>query len=139
MGGVIARGLLHLPSYRPFSIRCIYTLGSPHSAPVIWTDMFMRHYYDMIDSQRWNAGNLCPFPVWWISLVLVIFILDMEEARSLMVISIAGGNRDILIEPRLTSLPASMYHHNNTSQSLSLLSHSIPGVDLNIDHQVIIY
>jgi pimeloyl-ACP methyl ester carboxylesterase len=45
MGGIIARGLFHLPNFRARSVSTIFTLGSPHRGPVIAADALLSRFY----------------------------------------------------------------------------------------------
>jgi len=82
MGGVVARLLPYLINFQPNSVRSLYTLGTPHAAPVLVTDEGMRAIYSQLAAEV-RSGQL----------------------RVPMHLSVAGGVNDFFIEPPLASLP----------------------------------
>ena len=84
MGGVVARLLPYLVNWQPDSVRSLYTLGTPHAAPVLVTDEGMRVIYSHLAAE-----------------------VREERLRVPVHLSVAGGVNDFFIEPPLASLPVS--------------------------------
>ena len=82
MGGVVARLLPYLANWKPTSVRSLYTLGTPHSAPVLVADEGMRAIYSHLAAE-----------------------VRSEQLRVPVHLSVAGGVNDFFIEPALASLP----------------------------------
>ena len=83
MGGTVARILPYLVNWQPDSVRSLYTLGTPHAAPVLVADEGMRLVYSQLAAEV-RSGQL----------------------RVPVHLSVAGGVNDFFIEPSLAALPA---------------------------------
>ena len=82
MGGVVARLLPYLVNWQADSVRSLYTLGTPHAAPVLVTDKGMRAIYSHLAAEVRSA-----------------------QLRVPVQLSVAGGVNDFFIEPALAALP----------------------------------
>ena len=82
MGGVVARLLPYLINWQADSVRSLYTLGTPHAAPVLVTDEGMRVMYSQLAAE-----------------------VRSERLGVPVHLSVAGGVNDFFIEPALASLP----------------------------------
>ena len=55
MGGIVARLLPYLVNWQPDSVRSLYSLGTPHAAPVLVTDEGMRVIYSHLAAEARNG------------------------------------------------------------------------------------
>ena len=104
MGGIVARGVMALPSYRIGSVDTIITLSSPHSTLPVYVDPSLRSQLNAINTFwrdaliRYTRSNA--------SLVATKALLPSwaEDARArlehVILASIAGGRRDFLVPTR---------------------------------------
>ncbi|KAK7788803.1 hypothetical protein R5R35_010913 [Gryllus longicercus] len=108
MGGMVAKGLFLNPQFNPRLVEVIITLATPHKAPVLLLDRHLVDYHSKVDS-FWRAqknntsGNI----------------------GHVTLVSIGGGQRDILVKSVLTQAEEA---------DISVLSTQIPGVWLSTDH-----
>jgi hypothetical protein len=116
MGGIISRGLYTLPTFSPDPIAAILTLGTPHQAPVVATDSDMLRFY-ALTNDKWRE------------------LTEHTSASLPLVISVAGGLRDNLVEPALTSLAGLV----PTEQAISVLAPAMPAVNSSVDHQCLMW
>lgn len=139
MGGIIARGIFHLPNFFAGSVSTILTLGSPHRQPYIHADRYLAAFYDKTNS-FWALATVnntvVPVPplssLFPASASSVPSRVSYRDVSNVLLISISGGFRDHMIEPHLADLSGL----TPAAQSLSVLTHSIPDVRLTVDHQV---
>lgn len=108
MGGIIARALFALENFDSKFVSIIITVGTPHAAPVVPLDSHLRAFYS-------NVNNF------WESSPLV---------ANVIVISLAGGSRDLLIPARYCELP----RNTNIVLQYSAVTTAVPDVWLTIDH-----
>ncbi|GBN79637.1 GPI inositol-deacylase [Araneus ventricosus] len=115
MGGVIAKAVFSLSSFNPADISLIITLAAPHKEPVIAADTAVVNFYARI-RETWKYRNKKGF-------------------SDIPVISIGGGQRDILVRSDLTS---NNFQHKNV-RDIEVLTSSIPGVWVSTDHLAIVW
>ncbi|KAF8770695.1 GPI inositol-deacylase like protein [Argiope bruennichi] len=115
MGGVIAKAVFSLPSFNPADISLIITLAAPHKEPVIAADTAIVNFYAGI-KETWKYRNKKGF-------------------SDIPIISIGGGQRDILVRSDLTS---NNFQHKNV-RDVEVLTSSIPGVWVSTDHLAIVW
>ncbi|CAL1282554.1 unnamed protein product [Larinioides sclopetarius] len=115
MGGVIAKAVFSLPSFNPADISLIITLAAPHKEPVVAADTAIVNFYAKI-RETWKYRNKKGF-------------------SDIPVISIGGGQRDILVRSDLTS---NNFQHQNV-RDIEVLTSSIPGVWVSTDHLAIVW
>lgn len=108
MGGVIAKGLFLEPNFNHNSVRIIITLAAPHS-PALLLDPLLASYYDRINN-FWDNNS--------------------TVKKNLNLISIGGGQRDLLVKPSLISTP-----HADTS----IITTSVRDVWMSVDHLCILW
>lgn len=115
MGGVIAKGVFSLSNFDSSDISLILTLASPHRKPVIAIDADIVSLYKKI-KHSWRFRK-------------------KAELRNMPIISIGGGQRDVLVRSDLT--PNDFEHSSNLD--IHALTTSIPGVWLSVDHLAIVW
>ncbi|XP_023238097.1 GPI inositol-deacylase-like, partial [Centruroides sculpturatus] len=115
MGGIIIRSLLVNEKFNSSDIYLMITLASPHKRPVIAMDPFISMYYDKLQIE-WQRKRY-------------------SELQHLSFISIAGGNRDLLVRSDLTIIPSSY----NLQNDINVHTNSIPAVWVSTDHLCIIW
>lgn len=115
MGGVIARGLFTLPKFNPSLVHTIITFGTPHHHPILSLDPQLAEYYDNIN-RFWKSRG---------------FISETESRlKNVTLVSVSGGMRDVLVR----SSPSSMSQIAEPSQTLSVVTTSVPKVWVSVDH-----
>lgn len=115
MGGLIARGLFALPSFSPHLVHTIITFGTPHQHPIVFLDPQLVDYYDYIN-RFWKSQG---------------FVSENElRLKNVTVVSVSGGVRDVLVR----SSPSSMSQIAEQSQSISVVTTSVPRVWITVDH-----
>ena len=112
VGGVVARALFMLEDFDPRSVSLLLTFASPVLAPVICIDYKMARFYDDVN-KYWDTN--------W------------KNLYNVSVLSISGGEQDLLVRHSLTRLN----NRRNNCLSTSLLA--VPGVNLTTDHQAIVW
>lgn len=116
MGGLIARGLFTLSKFNPSLVHTIITFGTPHCHPIVALDPHMVEYYENVNSVWRTQG----------------FVNDTEDRKlkNVTLVSVSGGIRDVLVR----SSPSSMSQLSEPSQTLSVVTTSIPRVWVSVDH-----
>ena len=105
MGGVVAHLLPLLCNHLNGSVLAMYTLGTPHAAPVLVVDELMREVYRALAEER-RKGRPGPGPV---------------------LLSLSGGVNDFFIEPALSLLPS--------PSTINSVAHAVPHVQTAVEHQ----
>ncbi|PVU91224.1 hypothetical protein BB561_004512 [Smittium simulii] len=116
MGGMIARTAITLPNYVPNSIKTIITLSTPHTFPTVNLDSKVSNIYKNVNL-FWSKFDSNP-----------IF-------NDLIVVSIAGGNMDKLVNSDLSFIGDIVPSY----AGLSTLTSSMRNVWLSADHQSILW
>lgn len=115
MGGLIARGLFTLPKFSPRLVHTIITFGTPHRHPVVSLDPHLVEYYENVNS-FWKSGG---------------YINETESRlENLTLVSVSGGFRDVLVR----SSPSSMSQIAEQSQTVSVVTTSVPRAWVTVDH-----
>ncbi|KAJ3335404.1 GPI inositol deacylase, partial [Kappamyces sp. JEL0680] len=113
VGGVVARYLPLLDNYRPGSIENIFTLATPHKEPPVTIYRSLQTIYDDIHSywikEHGKGGQL----------------------DNVVLVSVAGGTRDITLHSTLTYLQSS----SSATNTLDLFSSGIVDVWSSADHE----
>ncbi len=126
MGGIVARATFQMKNYQYGSVKTIFSLSSPQkyslfpvlplrSDSVALVHRSLENFYATVNS-FWQEE----------------FSKEHSSLSDVVIISIAGGNRDTLVRSDLTSLASVV----PPSHGLTVISTSIPNVWLSIDHQV---
>ena len=108
MGGIVARGVVALPSFTPGSVETIITLCSPHSNLPAYVDPALRAQLDAINTFWLNGLIVYPHVNTNLSDPDPAVLNRLAEARarlgSVVLASIAGGRRDLLVPTRLADV-----------------------------------
>jgi hypothetical protein len=94
MGGIVAREIFLLPSYKKDRILNLVTLSTPHLEPPAALDRYMNDLYTRLN-QYWLLNSL-----------------KGGTLENLFMISIAGGNRDRMVDAGLTKTSKISYQNN---------------------------
>ncbi|KAF9279104.1 GPI inositol deacylase [Linnemannia elongata] len=118
MGGIVARSLFTMSNYQPGSVNTIITAATPHMMPPVTLDFEISNIYNRIES-FWTRGFLEPD----------------GPLRNLSLISIAGGNLDIVVSGDSGNI------HNIVPQSngFTVFTSSIPHAWVGSDHLSILW
>ena len=115
MGGLIARGLFTLPKFNPSLVHTIITFGTPHRHPILPLDPQMVEYYENVNS-FWKSQR---------------FVNETESRLvNVTLVSVSGGIRDVLVR----SSPSSMNQIAEPSQTISVVTTSVPRAWVSVDH-----
>ncbi|GCB65902.1 GPI inositol-deacylase isoform X2 [Scyliorhinus torazame] len=114
MGGIIARALFTLPNFKPTLISLIITQATPHVAPVLLVDRYLKDFYTTVNN-------------YW--------ILKEKDLRNITILSMGGGFRDYQVRSGLTIVP-SLGLYNNT---LNVVTSAVPKAWLSTDHLCIVW
>ncbi|KAJ3111525.1 GPI inositol deacylase [Physocladia obscura] len=120
MGGKVAQLLFTLPNYVNASVSNIITLASPQTHPPIAIELSMVHLYETVN--RIWASRFTDNVV-------------SSDFRNLMVVSIAGGDRDAMIPSAFAEIDSFI----PKSHGFSSYSTSIPDVWVSADHRCILW
>ncbi|KAI9331133.1 GPI inositol-deacylase PGAP1-like protein, partial [Zopfochytrium polystomum] len=120
MGGIVARSLLRMPNYTPGSVASIFTKATPHKAPPIAASRRMHDYYRSLNE-------------FWAARLRVDG--TSAESRSLMLVSLAGGTRDTMIDSRLTDVSEIVGGANG----FSAFATGVPRVWGSADHRCVLW
>ncbi|KAF9412157.1 GPI inositol deacylase [Podila epigama] len=118
MGGIVARSLFTMDNYKPGSVNMILTAATPHMVPPVTLDFEISNIYDRIES-FWTRG----------------FVGPDAPLQNVSLISIAGGNRDIIVNSDSGNI------HNFVPQShgFTVFTASIPHAWVGSDHLSILW
>lgn len=108
MGGLVAKGLFLLPFFNTSLVQVIITLATPHKAPVLFLDRHLASYHSKVKAH-------------WVSQKAN----DTGPLSHVTLVSIGGGQRDILVRSSLTIAEEA---------DVSTISTAVPGVWLSTDH-----
>ncbi|XP_077436084.1 GPI inositol-deacylase [Vanacampus margaritifer] len=114
MGGVVARALFTLPNFNHNLVRLIITQASPHLAPVLVLDHYLRDFYSSL-RRKW--------------------VKQAHALRNVTVLSIGGGCRDYQVRSGLISLP----YIPGDPTKLSLVATAVPRIWVSTDHLSIVW
>ncbi|XP_040297592.1 GPI inositol-deacylase isoform X2 [Bufo bufo] len=114
MGGLIARALFTLKSFKPQFINLIITQATPHVMPVLPIDYYITEFYALVNDY-WN--------------------LNANRLRNTTILSVAGGFRDYQVRSGLTFLSSL----NIKNSALSVVSTAIPRTWASTDHLSIVW
>uniref|UniRef100_A0A6B0VES5 GPI inositol-deacylase n=1 Tax=Ixodes ricinus TaxID=34613 RepID=A0A6B0VES5_IXORI len=110
MGGVVARALFTLPQFDAASVSLIFTYATPHRTAAV-LDSHLQSFYGRLH-ETWSR--------------------DRGKFTDLTLVSIGGGDRDVLVRTELTTLPA---HEGDVSAT----STAVPAVWASTDHLSIVW
>ncbi|KAG0228491.1 GPI inositol deacylase [Mortierella sp. GBA43] len=118
MGGIVARTVFTMSNYRPGTVNTIMTAATPHIMPPVTLDFEISNIYDRIES-LWTRG----------------FIGPDAPLSNLSLISIAGGNLDVIVNGESGNI------HNIVPQSngFTVFTSSIPHTWVGSDHVAILW
>ncbi|KAG0214875.1 GPI inositol deacylase [Mortierella sp. NVP41] len=118
MGGIVARSLFTMSNYQPGSVNTILTAATPHMMPPVTLDFEISNIYNRIES-FWTRGFHGPD----------------APLKNVSLISIAGGNLDIVVSGDSGNI------HNIVPQSngFSVFTSSIPHAWVGSDHLSILW
>ncbi|CAF0734942.1 unnamed protein product [Adineta steineri] len=117
IGGLLSRAVFLQPSKRfdPNTVRLIITQATPHQAPVIHSDNNVIEFYSRVNNYWKNEWN--------------------NSLQHLVLVSLAGGDRDHLVRSDLCSLNGL----TDESRSIDVLTSSVPHVWTSTDHRCIVW
>ncbi|KAK9452737.1 PGAP1-like protein-domain-containing protein [Dipodascopsis uninucleata] len=121
MGGIVARTMLTLPSYRPDSVNTIITLSAPHAHPPASFDWDIVSIYQKIN-QYWRESYSDS-------------LIGRNPLASVSVISIAGGKLDLIVPSDYTSVSSLM----PSSNGFTVFTSTMPNVWTSTDHLSIVW
>ncbi|NWU77434.1 PGAP1 deacylase, partial [Onychorhynchus coronatus] len=114
MGGLVARALLTLKSFKPELINLLITQATPHVAPVMPLDRYLTDFYTAVNNH---------------------WMLKAQDLRNLTTLSVAGGFRDYQVRSGLAFLPRLSQHDS----ALSVVSSAVPRAWASTDHLSIVW
>ncbi|NXM08851.1 PGAP1 deacylase, partial [Tyrannus savana] len=114
MGGLVARALLTLKSFKPELIKLLITQATPHVAPVMPLDRYLTDFYTAVNNH---------------------WMLKAQDLRNLTTLSVAGGFRDYQVRSGLAFLPRLSQHDS----ALSVVSSAVPRAWASTDHLSIVW
>ena len=123
MGGMIARALFLHPSFIPGSVKIIITMATPHTLAPVPLDKDLVYFYDKVNrywKREFEKGKMNS---------------THNSLRNVLLISLAGGNRDNLIASDL----AEIRHIIPTSNGFTSFAISIPNAWASCDHLAILW
>ncbi|XP_070580466.1 GPI inositol-deacylase-like [Ptychodera flava] len=115
MGGIIARALFTLPDFDQSTVHTIITQATPHRAPVIEADIYIATFYNNVN-QYWMMNQ-------------------NSTLRDVTVLSVGGGERDILVRAGLTSTQSVLAE----DRSVSAVTTGAPKVWASTDHLCVVW
>lgn len=118
MGGVVISIAMTLESYEPHSIKSIINLSSPLLAPPVPIQRELVEIYSLVND-HWKRK----------------FSAIDEEFKSLVVLSVAAGNRDTILNSELCQLESIV----PPSNGLFLFASSVPFAWTSTDHNSIVW
>ncbi|KAG0242435.1 GPI inositol deacylase [Actinomortierella wolfii] len=118
MGGVVARSLFTMKNFNKDSVNTIVTAATPHIVPPVALDFQISNVYSSIDS-FWTKGFQGPD----------------APLQNVSLISIAGGNLDIIVNGD----SGNIHHIVPQSHGFSVFSSSIPHAWVGADHVAILW
>lgn len=114
MGGMVARTIVTLPTYRNGSVETIITLSTPHVVPALTFDSDVMSLYDEVN-RFWRNG---------------FSENGTSTLDNVVLISIAGGHSDRMVPSDYADVASIV----PPSHGFSTFTYSIPGVWTSIDH-----
>lgn len=108
MGGVIARGLFALPDFNHSTITTIVALSSPLLRPVLSFDPLIQQYYEDVE-EAWSRLS--------------------EAMSAVTLVSIAGGERDVMVPAHLSIMPT----------AINLATPAVPRNWASADHLAVVW
>ncbi|XP_037095386.1 GPI inositol-deacylase [Syngnathus acus] len=114
MGGLLARALFTLPNFDTALVHLIITQATPHLAPVLVLDHYLRDFYSAL-RKKWAE--------------------QADGLENVTVVSIGGGHRDFQVRSGLTSIPCSP----GDPTKLSLVATAVPRTWVSTDHLSIVW
>ncbi|XP_067929246.1 GPI inositol-deacylase-like isoform X2 [Watersipora subatra] len=109
MGGILARSLFTLDNFDKNRVNLIITQATPHQAPLLATD-YLPDFYTLVNDY-WRAEK-------------------NTSLKHVMVISLGGGTRDLLVDYRLTRLDGLV----SEGKAISVNTESVPKAWASTDH-----
>jgi hypothetical protein len=100
-----------LSNHPPSRVRFLYTLGTPHRAPVLVTDEWMKRIYRVVNGEKGKGGD------WG---YLAPLVLESPSSSPLLH-SLTGGLRDFQISPSLSGVS------NLAGIAFGVLAHAMEG------------
>ena len=82
-GGLVTKGLFTLPDFNPQLVNLIISLASPHKHALIQPDSYIANYYKNLEKTWANSSKV----------------------NHVTLVSIGGGNRDLIVRSDLTGDP----------------------------------
>ncbi|KAG1705471.1 GPI inositol-deacylase [Nymphon striatum] len=122
MGGLIARAVFTHPDFDHNSVHLMINLATPNLAPVISIDKYLHKFYHKVNYH-------------WIHNISA----DGGGIDHVSVISIGGGDRDILVRSYLTRMDPLVTKEHSNFQPHSVIASSIPNSWASTDHLCIIW
>lgn len=114
IGGLLSRAIF-IKSIDPSLVRLIITQATPHQAPVIHSDSYVLDFYHRVNEHWRTEWN--------------------QTLKHLVVLSLAGGDRDHLVRSDLCSLKGL----TDPSRSIDILTSAVPNVWSSTDHRCIVW
>ncbi|CAF0811000.1 unnamed protein product [Rotaria sp. Silwood1] len=117
IGGLLSRAVFLQPlsRFNPNTVRLIITQATPHQAPVIHSDSYVVNFYSRVNEYWKNEWN--------------------NSLKHLVLVSLAGGDRDHLVRSDLCSLNGL----TDESRSIDVLTSAVPHVWTSTDHRCIVW
>ncbi|XP_076314920.1 GPI inositol-deacylase [Tachypleus tridentatus] len=115
MGGVLARAVFVHEGFNTALVPLIFTQASPHIASLASFDSALQDFFTRVNDlweKKWNS-----------------------TLNHVSVVSVSGGERDILVQSDLTQL----IPEANSINSISVVSTAVPGVWASTDHLCIVW
>ncbi|KAJ3238437.1 GPI inositol deacylase [Chytriomyces hyalinus] len=119
MGGVVARTAFTLPNHPAGSVETLITLATPHAIPPVSIERDMVALYENVN-QFWRTAA-----AHW----------ETSPFKNLVVVSIAGGTRDLQIQSQYSELNSIVAG----SRGFTVYSSAIPGVWMDLTHESILW
>lgn len=111
IGGLVAKSLFWRPEFKADKVNMIVTLATPHFAPVVVSDHYLKQFYEKTNGY-WDANR------------------NTSSLEHVTLVSVGGGVRDVQVRSSLTS---------TNHADLSVQTTSAPAVWVSADHQCIVW
>ncbi|KAJ3402722.1 GPI inositol deacylase [Chytriomyces hyalinus] len=118
MGGVVARTAFTLANHPAGCVQTLITLATPHTIPPVSIERDMVALYENVNQFWRTAAHWEPSPF-----------------KNLVVVSIAGGTRDLQIQSQYSELSSIVAG----SRGFTVYSSGIPGVWMDLTHESILW
>ena len=150
MGGLVARAMATLPNFRPHSFTHVMTLSSPHTSPPANVEHTLERYVCLLHTAAtlWWANYSSPAltPRRYVLIGRIYAATnefwrhqfdadagpDDKGLRNVTVVSVTGGNRDVLVTSDLVDVSAIVPH----DRSFTAFTTGMPHVWLSVEHEV---